>query len=94
MKKLAVILALLPGLAIAECVLNDRTVSRTTATIVERSAIRPEVVPTIGAIKNAWSHCVCELVASGTVPLVNILGPVTDREKKPAPEQSKSQKMM
>jgi len=51
MKKLAVILALMPGLATAECVLNDRTVSRTTATILERSTIRPEVVPTIGGNK-------------------------------------------
>jgi hypothetical protein len=51
MKKLAVILSLLPALATAECVLNDRTVTRVTATISERSTIRPEVVPAIGGGK-------------------------------------------
>ena len=51
MKKLAVILSLLPALATAECVLNDRTVTRVTATISERSTIRPEVVPALGGGK-------------------------------------------
>lgn len=51
MKKLAVILTLLPALATAECVLNDRTVTRVTATIAERSTIRPEVVPALNGGK-------------------------------------------
>jgi hypothetical protein len=41
-------LALIPATVLAsECVLQDRTVSRSTVTIAERSRIKPEVVPTI-----------------------------------------------
>ena len=41
-------LALIPATVLAsECVLQDRTVSRSTVTIVERSKIKPEVVPSI-----------------------------------------------
>ena len=41
-------LALIPATVLAsECVLQDRTVSRSTVTIAERSKIKPEVVPTV-----------------------------------------------
>lgn len=41
-------LALIPATVLAsECVLQDRTVSRSTVTIVERSKIKPEVVPSV-----------------------------------------------
>ena len=41
-------LALIPATVLAsECVLQDRTVSRSTVTIAERSKIKPEVVPSI-----------------------------------------------
>jgi len=41
-------LALIPATVLAsECVLQDRTVSRSTVTISERSKIKPEVVPSI-----------------------------------------------
>ena len=41
-------LALIPATVLAsECVLQDRTVSRNSATILERSKITPEVVPSI-----------------------------------------------
>ena len=47
MKKLLA-LALSPATVLAsECVLQDRTVSRSTVTIAERSKIKPEVVPSI-----------------------------------------------
>jgi hypothetical protein len=47
MKRLLV-LALIPATVLAsECVLQDRTVSRSAVTIVERSRITPEVVPSI-----------------------------------------------
>ena len=41
-------LALIPATVLAsECVLQDRTVSRSTVTIAERSKITPEVVPSV-----------------------------------------------
>ena len=41
-------LALIPATVLAsECVLQDRTVSRSTVTIAERRKIKPEVVPSI-----------------------------------------------
>ena len=41
-------LALIPATVLAsDCVLQDRTVSRSTVTIAERSRIKPEVVPSI-----------------------------------------------
>ena len=41
-------LALIPATVLAsECVLQDRTVSRSTVTIAERSKIKPEVVPSV-----------------------------------------------
>jgi len=41
-------LALIPATVLAsDCVLQDRTVSRSTVTIAERSKIKPEVVPSI-----------------------------------------------
>ena len=41
-------LALIPATVLAsECVLQDRTVSRSTVTITERSKIKPEVVPSV-----------------------------------------------
>ena len=41
-------LALIPATVLAsECVLQDRTVSRSAVTIAERSKIKPEVVPSI-----------------------------------------------
>ena len=41
-------LALIPATVLAsDCVLQDRTVSRSTVTIAERSRIKPEVVPTV-----------------------------------------------
>ena len=47
MKKLLA-LALIPATVLAsECVLQDRTVSRSAVTIVERSKISPEVVPSV-----------------------------------------------
>ena len=47
MKKL-LILALIPATVLAtECVLQDRTVSRSAVTISERSKITPEVVPSV-----------------------------------------------
>jgi len=47
MKRLLV-LALIPATVLAsECVLQERTVSRATVTIVERSRITPEVVPSV-----------------------------------------------
>ena len=47
MKRL-LILALIPATVLAsDCVLQDRTVSRSTVTIAERSRIKPEVVPTV-----------------------------------------------
>lgn len=41
-------LALIPATVLAsDCVLQDRTVSRSTVTIAERSKIKPEVVPSV-----------------------------------------------
>jgi hypothetical protein len=41
-------LAFIPATVLAsECVLQDRTVSRSTVTIAERSKIKPEVVPSV-----------------------------------------------
>ena len=41
-------LALIPATVLAsECVLQDRTVSRSAVTILERSKIKPEVVPSV-----------------------------------------------
>ena len=53
MKKLWLLL-MLPGLALAttdQCVLQDRTVSQTSAVIAERADIRSEVVPALGNTK-------------------------------------------
>ena len=47
MKRLIALAVLIPALATAECVLQDRTVSRNSVTILERSKITPEVVPAI-----------------------------------------------
>jgi len=79
MKKLAVILTLLPALTLADCVLNDRTVSRTTVAIAERSVIRPEVVPALNGgrkcmvtfrvrINNDWHSAFGEYEWAGDRP--------------------------
>ena len=79
MKKLAVILTLLPALTLADCVLNDRTVSRTTVVIAERSVIRPEVVPALNGgrkcmvtfrvrINNDWHSAFGEYEWAGDRP--------------------------